>query len=65
MQGELVVANVFVRVYNEQPAFQVTDPATFCKGLVTYLHAKTLPAQSRPQPPESAAETGRQCFLGD
>ena len=29
---ELVVAGVFVRVYNEQPNFPVADPAAFCKG---------------------------------
>lgn len=38
LQGELVVANVFVRVYNEQPTFPVSDPASLCKGLVSYLH---------------------------
>lgn len=29
--GELVVAGVFVRVFNEQPGYSVKDPATFCK----------------------------------
>ena len=41
MQGELVVAGVFVRVYNEQPTFPVSDPPAFCKGLVSYLHVQT------------------------
>lgn len=41
MQGELVVAGVFVRVYNEQPTFLVSDPPSFCKGLVSYLHVRT------------------------
>lgn len=50
-QGELVVAGVFVRVYNEQPTFPVADPAAFCKGLVTYLHAQT----QAPEPPPAAA----------
>ncbi|KAK9915634.1 hypothetical protein WJX75_001835 [Coccomyxa subellipsoidea] len=40
LQGELVVANVFVRVYNEQPTFPVSDAASFCKGLVSYLHTQ-------------------------
>lgn len=44
LQGELVVANVFVRVYNEQPTFPVTDPAAFCKGLVSYLHMQAQSA---------------------
>ena len=44
---ELVVAGVFVRVYNEQPNFPVTDPAAFCKGLVTFLHAHMKPEVSQ------------------
>ena len=63
-QGELVVAGVFVRVYNEQPAFPVADPAAFCKGLVTYLHA-----QASGQPPSSKGDAtaaqpsaGAQCL---
>ena len=49
-QGELIVAGVFVRVYNEQPAFPVADPAAFCKGLVTYLHAQTQQQQQQRAP---------------
>ena len=52
MQGELVVAGVFVRVYNEQPTFPVSDAPAFCKGLVSYLHAQTQSRQFR------AAQTG-------
>ena len=40
---ELVVAGVFVRVYNEQPNFPVADPAAFCKGLVTFIHTHMKP----------------------
>lgn len=40
---ELVVAGVFVRVYNEQPNFPVADPAGFCKGLVTFIHSLMKP----------------------
>ena len=40
---ELVVAGVFVRVYNEQPNSPVADPAAFCKGLVTFIHTHTKP----------------------
>ena len=43
---ELVVAGVFVRVYNEQPNFPVADPAAFCKGLVTFIHAHMKPEVS-------------------
>lgn len=50
LQGELIVANVFVRVYNEQPTFQVSDPAAFCKCLVAYLHTQTLPEKAGESP---------------
>lgn len=40
---ELVVAGVFVRVFNEQPNFPVADPAAFCKGLVTFIHGHMKP----------------------
>jgi hypothetical protein len=39
-----VVAGVFVRVFNEQPAAALADPAAFCRGLVTYMHAQAAPA---------------------
>ena len=35
------MAGVFVRVYNEQPTFSVSDAPAFCKGLVSYLHVQT------------------------
>ncbi len=38
LAGELVIAGVFVRVYDEQPSFPVSNPAALCRGLVTYLH---------------------------
>lgn len=31
-QGELAVAGVYVRVFNEQPNFTLADPAAFCKA---------------------------------
>ena len=33
-----MVAGVFVRVYNEQPAYAVSDAAGFAKGLVSWIH---------------------------
>ncbi len=42
-----MVAGVFVRIYNEQPAFSVNDPPAFCKGLVSYLHVQTHSQQFR------------------
>lgn len=32
LEGELTVAGVFVRIFVEQPAFAVADPAAFCKA---------------------------------
>lgn len=40
---ELVIAGVFVGVYNQQPSFPVVDPASFCKGLVTFIHSHMKP----------------------
>ena len=42
-----MVAGVFVRVYNEQPTFLVSDAPAFCKGLVSYLHVQTQSPQFR------------------
>ena len=55
LKGELVVAGVFVRVYNEQPSFALSDPAAFCKGLVTWLHASHQRKQAQ-QGKEGATE---------
>ncbi len=57
-QGELVVANVFVRVYNEQPTFPVSDPASFCKGLVSYLHMQAQSAWFKDASPAAATPKG-------
>ncbi len=42
------MSGIFVRVYNDQPAFPLGDPAAFCKGLVSYIHAKTRQDASAP-----------------
>lgn len=34
-----MVAGVFVRIYNEQPGFALSDPTAFAKGLVSWVHA--------------------------
>ena len=31
LDGELAVAGVYVRVFNQQPNFPLADPAAFCK----------------------------------
>ncbi|KAK9809260.1 hypothetical protein WJX72_012293 [[Myrmecia] bisecta] len=53
LEGELVVAGVFVRVYNEQPGFPVADTAAFCKGLVTYIHGVVRAEEA--EPPQASA----------
>lgn len=62
LAGELVIAGVFVRVYDQQPAFAVSDPASLCRGLVTYLHTVVRPPQADtsatawlPAPPPAGA----------
>ncbi|KAK9822709.1 hypothetical protein WJX81_005943 [Elliptochloris bilobata] len=55
LEGELVVAGVFVRVFNEQPAAALADPAAFCRGLVTYVHAQAAPAAFAQAAADSAA----------
>lgn len=40
---ELVIAGVFVGVYNQQPNFPIADPAAFCRGLVTFVHSRMKP----------------------
>ena len=39
-----MVAGVFVRVFNDNPAAALADTAAFCRGLVTYVHAQAAPA---------------------
>ena len=39
LRGELLVAGVYVRTYNEQPNFPLKDTVAFCKGLVTKIHS--------------------------
>ncbi|KAK2708864.1 hypothetical protein QYM36_014478, partial [Artemia franciscana] len=51
---ELIVGNIFVRVYNEQPLFTIQNPKEFAQNLlsfigsqVQYLHSKhSLPVQN-------------------
>ena len=52
-----MVAGVFVRVFNEQPAFPLADPAGFCKGLVTYVHAATR-AEAQQQQQQQQEQQG-------
>lgn len=42
LEGELQISAVYVRVYNEQPLFRLTDPVEFCKGLVKFIHNTIL-----------------------
>ena len=71
LEGELVVAGVFVRLYNEQTDFPIPDPPAFCKSLVAFINLETKPSEhaahgvaaagtSRPRPKSPApADSGR------
>uniref|UniRef100_H2Z526 J domain-containing protein n=1 Tax=Ciona savignyi TaxID=51511 RepID=H2Z526_CIOSA len=36
-QKELIVGDIFVRIYNEQPTFSIEEPKIFCQKLLDYL----------------------------
>ncbi|XP_078489054.1 dnaJ homolog subfamily C member 13 [Ciona intestinalis] len=36
-QKELIVGDIFVRIYNEQPTFTIEEPKIFCQKLLEYL----------------------------
>ncbi|KAK9868448.1 hypothetical protein WJX84_004951 [Apatococcus fuscideae] len=57
LEGELVVAGVFVRLYNEQADFPIPDPPAFCKSLVAFINmeSKALPSS----PAMSRTSSGR------
>ena len=59
-----MVAGVFVRVFNEQPAFPLADPAGFCKGLVTYVHAATRAEAQQQQQQQQQEHQGRDAGEG-
>ena len=42
LERELCVAGVYVRVFNEQPEFELFDPAGFMKGLVELMQDKCV-----------------------
>eukprot|EP00210_Caulerpa_lentillifera_P007523 g7188.t1 len=42
LDGELQISGVYVRIYNKQPLFRLTDPVEFCKGLVKFIHNTIL-----------------------
>ncbi|CAD5210525.1 unnamed protein product [Bursaphelenchus xylophilus] len=47
---ELIVGDIFVRIYNEQPEFKLYDPKSVCVDLVEYLkrHIDTLMGVKKP-----------------
>jgi hypothetical protein len=47
LQGELAVAGVYVRVFNQQPNFPLADPAAFCK-VITVLLCMCMPLRRMP-----------------
>merc|ERR1712136_184370 len=39
-EKELIVGDIFVRVYNEQPTFPIEEPKKFAQALLDYLGSK-------------------------
>ena len=39
LKEELVVSDVYVRIYNEQPTFAINNPAEFCKSIVRQIYS--------------------------
>lgn len=37
LSKELYVGNVYLRVYNDQPEFEISEPETFCVALVDFI----------------------------
>ncbi|XP_076911276.1 dnaJ homolog subfamily C GRV2-like [Bidens hawaiensis] len=37
LSKEILIGNVYLRVYNDQPNFEVSEPETFCVALVEYI----------------------------
>ncbi|KAK7265011.1 hypothetical protein RJT34_32627 [Clitoria ternatea] len=37
LSRELFVGNVYLRVYNDQPEFEITEPETFCVALIDFI----------------------------
>lgn len=37
LSKELYVGNVYLRVYNDQPDFEISEPETFCIALVDFI----------------------------
>lgn len=56
LEGELQISGVYVRVYNEQPAFRLSDPVEFCKGLIKFIHTTIQKTEQSNEESESASE---------
>lgn len=37
LSKELYIGNVYLRVYNDQPEFEISEPETFCVALVDFI----------------------------
>jgi DnaJ family protein C protein 13 len=59
LRGELVVAGVFVRLYAEQPGFQLSDPPAFCKALVTYIYQEQQAGDEKAEQQQQQGQQGQ------
>lgn len=67
LSKELYVGNVYLRVYNDQPDFEISEPETFCIALVDFIsHLVNNPMaadsdmQEKPDSGASSSETSEQ-----
>lgn len=71
LSKELFVGNVYLRVYNDQPDFEISEPEAFCVALIDFISflvnnqfsidsdAQNIlnPSSSSPQTPEVISDT--------
>lgn len=59
LEGELVIAGVFVRIYISQPNFQLSGPFEFAKGLVKFIHSSVVAGRQADHKGVEGAETAQ------
>lgn len=66
LSKELYVGNVYLRVYNDQPDFEISEPETFCVALIDFIsylvHNQCAPdsdVQNKPKLSDSSPESSK------
>jgi len=63
LRGELFIAQVFVRVYNEHPEYKLAEPAAFAKGLLNYMVGALREIRANAGPESAAVVTKKRLHL--